>query len=130
MQEFVMTLQRVRASVHFSPNIFKLALNDPKRQYYSLAVMGGPALLEHIFVMYRRTMVGAMTDSSAIVLAVVVTALEEAILRSTLVQRDYFFRELLGYSEQSDAERMYQRRIWAASTCVLFMHASTQSLCS
>ena len=57
-------------------------------------------------------MLGAMQDPTAIVLAIVLTALEEAILRSTMVARDTYFRELLGLPELSDAELSYQRKIW------------------
>ena len=68
-----------------------------------------------IFVMFRRTMLGAMRDPAAIILAVVLTALEEAILRSTMVFRDTLFHKWLSEPEMSDDELMYQRRKWAAS---------------
>ena len=61
-------------------------------------------------------MLGAMRDPSAVILAVVLTAVEEALLRSTMVFRDSFFRVLIGKKELSDAEFAFQRRRWAAAT--------------
>ena len=78
--------------------------------------MTGPLLIENIFVFYRRSMLGTMRDTTAIVFAVMLTALEEAILRSTLVYRDTFFRKLLDQPEMSDAELVYQRKTWATAT--------------
>ena len=66
--------------------------------------------------MYRRTMLGAMQDPTAIVLAIVLTALEEAILRSTMIERDTLFREFLGMRDLSDAELSYQRDKWSVAT--------------
>ena len=68
--------------------------------------------MESLFVMYRRSMLGVMHDPTAIVVAVVLTALEEAFLRSTMVYRDNLFRKLMGLPERSDAELAYQRKIW------------------
>ena len=57
-------------------------------------------------------MLGVMRDPSAIVLAIVLTALEEAIMRTTMVYRDNFFRKLMGKPEPSDAEHLYLRKTW------------------
>ena len=83
MHEFVMTMSRLNNT----RQAHELAVNDPKRNYFALVVMSGSFALEHIFVMYRRCMLGSMRDPSAVVLAIVLTALEEAILRSTMVYR-------------------------------------------
>ena len=82
VHEFVMTMTRLNTH-----QAHELALNDTKRHYFALSMMGGAFALEHIFVMYRRCMLGSMRDPSAVVLAIVLTALEEAILRSTMVYR-------------------------------------------
>ena len=85
---------------------------------FALQGIGMASALENVFVLYRRTMLGAMVDKSATVLAVALTALEEAILRSTMVNRDMFFRKMLGKPDLSDAELAYQRKTWAASVYV------------
>ena len=82
-----MSMSRLHQSKAFSAEDRKLMMNDPKRHYFALVNMNSPFMLENIFVMYRRCMLGAMRDPSAIILAVVLTAVEEAILRSTLVHR-------------------------------------------
>ena len=89
--------------------------SDPKMHYHALVQMNEAFLLENIFVLYRRTMIGAMTDPTAIILAVVLTALEEAILRSTVVHRDIVFRRFLSLPELNDTEILIQRKTWAAS---------------
>ena len=108
-----MTFQRLNPS--YGPGNLELALNDPKRHYFAICSMNSAFLLEQIFVMMRRSMLMVIQDPTAIVLAIVCSALEEAILRSTMVSRDLFFRQLLGKSEISDVELLYLRRTWAAS---------------
>ena len=110
LQELVMTFQRLNPS--YGPGNLELALNDPKRHYFAMSAMNSAFLLEQIFVMVRRAMMMGIQDPTAIVLAIVCTALEEAILRSTMVMRDIFFRRLLGKPEMSDAELLYLRRTW------------------
>ena len=82
VHEFVMTMTRLNTH-----QAHELAMNDPKRHYFALVAMNAAFGLEGIFVMYRRCMLGSMRDPSAVVLAIVLTALEEAILRSTMVYR-------------------------------------------
>ena len=114
MHELIMAVQRFNAA-RMSPEHLELAIKDPERHYYALSLMGTALGLEQIFVMYRRVMIGAIADHTAIVLAVALTALEEAVLRSTLVHRDTYFRRLLGYEDLSDDELMFQRKTWAVS---------------
>ena len=85
MHEVVMTTNRI--TKRFSDEQLKLVIDNPKRHYFAMQAMNSAFVLEHIFVMYRRCMLGAMRDPSAIMFAIVLTALEEAVLRSTMVYR-------------------------------------------
>ena len=105
-----MTLQRQLPD--FSLEQKEIALKDPRRHYYPIVKMALAFTLEYTFALYRRMMFGAMRDPSAAVFAVVVNALEEAVLRSTMVLRDTLFRRLLGKAEMTDTELLYQRKTW------------------
>ena len=87
-------------------------LNDPKMEYYAITMMNSSLTLETIFATFRRLMLGGMRDPSAVIFAIVLNALEEAILRSTMVIRDNYIRELLGKPPLSDVELAFQRKIW------------------
>ena len=84
--------------------------------YHTLDRLQVTFLLEMLFGMYRRMMIGAIADPSAQVVAIVLTALEEAILRSTMVLRDTFFAALRDGRKMTDPELELQRRVWAASS--------------
>ena len=111
MHEFVMTIQRLSPPYHGTEER-ELAMNDPRRHYYPLTKLGGAFLIESTFVMFRRSLLGAMRDPAAVIFAVVFSALEEAIMRSTMVYRDTFFRKLLGRPKMTDAELAMQRKTW------------------
>ena len=102
VQEFVMTVQRTK--IGFTEEELELVVGDPKMHYHALGSMGSAYNLEYIMVMYRRVMIGCMIDASASIVAVVFTAMEEALLRSTMVYRDRFFAWLQGLSEPTEAE--------------------------
>ena len=59
-------------------------------------------------------MIGAIVDPSAQVVAIVLTALEEAAFRSTMVARDTFIAWLFKGREMTGAELEQQRSVWAA----------------
>ena len=103
IQELIMTIQRLSAK-GFDKEDLSTVANDPKYHYHALRSMHTSFILEFVFVMYRRQMLGCMVDPTANILAVVVTALEEAIMRSTMVQRDNFFRWLQGLPELKGTE--------------------------
>ena len=86
----------IRLQPDFTPSELEAALNDPKRRYFALLQVATGSFVETLFVTYRRLMLGAMQDPSAIIFAIVVTALEEALSRSTMVYRDSFFRKFQG----------------------------------
>ena len=89
--------------------------SDPKLHYHVLGRLGSSFVLETFMVMFRRTMLGAIRDPRVVVAAIVITALEEALARSTMVYRDTLLAKLLGKPEPSAAELTLQRKIWACS---------------
>ena len=95
-----------------------MILKDPTLHYHLLERMHTPFLLESIFVMYRRIMLGAIRNPSVAVAACIFTALEEALFRSTMVHRDTFIANLLGKPEPTAAEVIMQRKIWSASSAM------------
>ena len=110
----VLTVQRM--NVRFTEAELKLVLNNPKMHYHIFDQFGVALLLEAIFGMYRRMMIGAIIDPYAQVVAIVLTAFEEAILRSTMVHRDTFFAKLLGGRDMTGLELELQRKVWAMSS--------------
>ena len=111
LQEFFLTVQR-----QLSSNGFKKFENDPDREYWALKSIASPSMLEEIMVMQRRMMLGAMRDPTASVLTIVVTGLEEAVVRCTMVYRDELWDWITGKSEPTEAEIKTKRLIQAAST--------------
>ena len=63
-------------------------------------------------------MLGGIRNPSVAIAACILTSLEEAILRSTMVYRDTFFAELLGKAEPTPAEVIVQRKIWSAASAM------------
>ena len=63
-------------------------------------------------------MLGAMRDARVVVAAIVLTALEEALARSTMVYRDTVLAKFLGQPELSATELVLQRKIWACSSAM------------
>ena len=49
--------------------------------------------------------------------AIIITAVEEALIRTTIVERDSFFLSLLGEEEPTEEERKYQMQVCAISIC-------------
>ena len=101
-----MTVQRLRKG--FNKEQLDLVIKDPKMHYHVLRPLNSAFFLENIMVTYRRMMLGCMIDPQATILAVILTALEEAALRSTMVYRDNFFNWLQGLPELSGAELEHQ----------------------
>ena len=110
LQEFSLTVQRQACG-----NVFKNFQNDPNREYHALRVTGTPSMIEEIMVMQRRMMLGAMRDPTASVLTIVVTGLEEALVRCTMVYRDELWDSITGRREPTEAEIKAKRLIQAAS---------------
>ena len=111
LQEVFLTVQR-----QLSGKSFKKFENDPDREYWALKSIAIPSLLEEVMVMQRRMMLGAMLDPNAAVLTIVVTALEEALVRCTMVYRDDLWDWITGKPEPTESEIKTKRLVQAAST--------------
>ena len=96
----------------------EMVLKDPSLHYHHFVQLHTAFLLESLFVMYRRIMLGAIRNPSVAVAACILTALEEALLRSTMVHRDTFIARLLGKTEPTAAEIIIQRKIWSAASAM------------
>ena len=110
LQEFFLTVQR-----QVSSDEIKKVENDPDREYWALRQISTPSLLEGVMVMQRRMMLGAMRDPTASVLTIVVTGLEEALVRCTMVYRDELWDWFTGKPEPTESEIKAKRLVQAAS---------------
>ena len=110
LQEFFLTVQRQLAG-----NSFKKFENDPDREYYALKSLTTPSFLEEIMVMQRRMMLGGMRDPTAMVLTIVVTGVEEALVRCTMVYRDELWDWITSRPKPTESEIRAKRLVQAAS---------------
>ena len=110
LQEFFFTVQR-----QLSGNRFKKFHNDPNREYYALQSITNPSNLEEVMVMQRRMMLGGMRDPSATVLTIVVTGVEEALVRCTMVYRDELWDWITNRPKPTESEIRAKRLVQAAS---------------
>ena len=111
LQEFFLTVQRqISSNGHC-----KKFENDPDREYWALKSISNPSAVENWLVMQRRMMLGAMRDPTATVLTIVVTGLEEALVRCTMVYRDEFWDWITSKPEPTEAEIKTKRLVQAAS---------------
>ena len=83
------------------------------RAYAFLESCRTPFLIEAVFIHYRRSMLGIIKDPTAQMLALVITGLEEALMRCTMMSRDSFMRWLLGTDDLSKEQQELEREIWA-----------------
>ena len=67
---------------------------------------------------------GVIKDPTTVMLAIVLTGLEEVIMRSTMVYRDNLFRWLQGIPERTEDELKLECRMWSASTAMGMYHVS------
>ena len=110
LQEFFLTVQR-----QIKSNDFKKFENDPDSEYWALRCIAVPSLLEEVMVMQRRMMLGAMRDPTASVLTIVVTGLEEALVRCTMVYRDELWDWITSKPKPTESEIKAKRLLQAAS---------------
>ena len=110
------TVQRINPDL--DDKELEMVLKDPKLHYHLLDRLQTAFLLEGVFVMYRRIMLGAIRNPSVAVAACIFTALEEALFRSTMVHRDTFISNLIGKPEPTAAEVIVQRKIWSAASAM------------
>ena len=83
---------------------YKLQALNSNLQHHAVGDLNMPQFLEFVLVMYRRMMIGCIQDPGIQVVAVLLTALEEALARSTLVIRDKIVAAFFGRRELSVAE--------------------------
>ena len=110
LQEFFLTVQR-----QLSGNRFKKFANDPDREYYALKELTMASMLEEVMVMQRRMMLGGMRDPTATVLTIVVTGVEEALVRCTMVYRDELWDWITSRPKPTESEIRAKRLVQAAS---------------
>ncbi len=109
MQEFFLTVQR-----QISTNEFKKIENDPSREYHALLEIYASSVLEEIMVMQRRMMLGGMRDPTATILTIILTAIEESVVRCTVVYRDEFWNWVTGRPKSTEAEIRARRLVQTA----------------
>ena len=68
--------------------------------------------------MYKRFMIGVVTDPVLGILCVTLTGFEEAVVRSTMCDRDRFWRWLFGGGDYTEEELEVQKRIWSVTTFI------------
>ena len=110
-QEFILTVQR-----SVLPMAKKHLMHDPKFKHHALQSIAGASLFEEMLVLQRRMMLGGMRDPTATLLSIVVTGLEEAIVRCTMVYRDELWDWFTSQPEPSENEKKWKKLLQAAST--------------
>ena len=71
---------------------------------------------------------GVIKDPTTVMLAIVLTGLEEVVMRSTMVYRDNLFRWLQGLPERTEDELKLEYRMWSASTAMGMYHVRQATL--
>ena len=104
MQELFLTIQR-----QYGTTAIKHLENDPNRNYILLNQTTSTAMLEEVMSIQRRMMLGCMRDPTATVLTIVMTGLEEALVRCTMVYRDELWDWFTGRSKPTEAEMKHKR---------------------
>ena len=110
MQEFFLTIQRQLSSARMEA--FE---NQPGREYWTLLYVGEGSVTEELMVMQRRMMVGGMRDPTATVVTIVVTGLEEAFVRCTMVYRDELWDWIISRPEPDEAKLRTKRLVQSAN---------------
>ena len=95
--------------------ILRTTLHDPDRFHFVADSLSPIGTLDAIFVMYRRFMIGLIKDQTTVMLGIVLTGLEETLMRCTMVHRDKLFSWMEGNDELDEDGKLLQRRIWATS---------------
>ena len=90
-------------------------IGDPDREYYALRSVATASMLEETMILFRRMMIGAMRSPTTTIVAVVVTGLEEAIIRCTMAARDDLWDWITGAEKPAGAKLAWRRLVQAAS---------------
>lgn len=114
LQEVVLSLYRV--FLELTDEDMRILAEDRRLDYHAITRLGNSRMVETIMVMLRRMMLGAIQDPRVTIAAVVFTAFEEALSRSTMVHRDQVVARWFGIPEFTPTELAWQRKIWSASS--------------
>ena len=109
MQELILTYQRQPRAK------YEKFIDDPDREHFALRSLALASLLEECLTLFRRLMLGAMRSPTTTMLAVVVTGLEEAVLRCTISARDDLWDWFTGAEKPTSARLAWRRLVQAAS---------------
>ena len=143
VHEFAMMIQRSQGGKSY---LLDKVEGDKKRQHFVLAyICCGATTVDAIFIMCksrrkgehaiiarhfklrgiihtrppdRRFMLGVIVDPAVVLLAIVLTALEEVTMRATMIERDKLFRWIQGLDGLSDEQLQRQRQIWSGSSAM------------
>ena len=69
---------------------------ESSHKHLALAKLHMVSMTESLMIYVRRFMLGCIHDPAIAMVAIVITGLEEAIMRCTMVHRDRFYRWLIG----------------------------------
>ena len=83
---------------------------------WPLNALAKTSMLEEVMVMQRRMMLGGMQDPTAAVLTIIVTGLEEALVRCTMADRDDLWEWVTGSPKLTESETEIKLLIQAASS--------------
>ena len=90
-------------------------IGDPDHEHFALRSVTNASVLEEALTLFRRLMIGAMRSPTTTMLAVVVTGLEEAVLRCTMAARDDLWDWFTGAEKPTGARLAWRRLVQAAS---------------
>ena len=119
-------MQRLNLSKIESSDYFK----DPKREHLELSAVGLNLFAEFQAIIFRRMLLQGIKSTGLATIALLVTGLEEAVIRMTILPRDRLVRKLFGMPkptpEQADGHNRIVSIMLTASMC---MELSSIILC-
>jgi len=59
VHELTMSIQRIQSGRSY---LLEKTINDPKRKHFAVAALGGAHVLEAVFIMFRRLMLGRFRE--------------------------------------------------------------------
>lgn len=110
LQEFTLTMMRLAKS-----KSKKKKIESVKIAFEGQMI---PYMTEYNLVLTRRIMLSWMKNKKLILLGILITGVEEAILRVSLTQRDRLLQKFIRKQEDdTDDRKSSQNTIWTASIC-------------
>ena len=104
-------------------------INDQARKHWPLRNLALATLMEGFMGVQRRVMLGSMADPTASFLAILLTALIEAMLRCTVHQRDELWDRITNARDLTKEEKQCKKIIQSAYTANC-MHIEVTSIIS